>query len=139
MPDTSFQAGKNPNRSVILYGNADTNSAWPALLSGSPVQVTENQVKAGAHLFAGTNLACLFLRPRAGSATACVGVVGGTGLAGMRLTSRLPIFVSGLAWPDCTVLNTSVLTEGETGVLMAGFFGNNWSIGQGEFAYSSAK
>lgn len=136
IPDTEFNPHAQPNRSVILYGNANSNGAWPALLSDSPVQVTRNQVRIGGHVLTGEDLACLFLRPRAGSDVACVGVVSGTGLIGMKLTDRLNYFFSGVAYPDCTVISPEMLRAGVKGVLTAGFFGNNWSVTKGDFAWS---
>ncbi len=61
-----------------------------------------------------------------------MGVVGGTGLAGMRLTDRLPYFVSGVAYPDVCVLGPAVLAEGAIGVRLAGFFGLDWGEESGE-------
>jgi dienelactone hydrolase len=138
MPDTAFDAQKEPDRGVVLYGNADSNGAWPALLSNSPVQVRRNQVKIGERALSGNDLACLFLRPRPGSATACVAVVSGTDLAGMKLTDRLNYFLSGVEYPDCTVIGPEMLREGVKGVRAAGFFGNDWSVDQGDFAWGTA-
>src|SRR5262249_24927367 len=94
--DTAFDASTDPNRNVIVYGNSARNATWQALLAESPVQVEAGKVRIGDRDITGDNLACLFLRPRKGSETACVAVVGGTGLAGMRLTDRLPYFTSGV-------------------------------------------
>ena len=135
IPDTAFDPRSQPERSVILYGNADSNGAWPALLGGSPVQVNRNEVRIGGRVLTGDALACLFLRPRPGSDTACVGVVSGTGLTGMKLTDRLNYFFSGVAYPDCTVIGSEMLAEEAKGVRVAGFFGNDWSVDKGEFAW----
>ncbi|RYG42980.1 alpha/beta hydrolase, partial [bacterium] len=67
IPDTAFDARREKDRSVILYGNRDTNRAWPGLLAGSPVDVDMKGVKIGEREIGGDNLACLFLRPREGS------------------------------------------------------------------------
>ena len=64
-----------------------------------------------------------------------VGVISGTGLPGMRLTYRMPIFVSGMAYPDCFVADTSMLAKGYGGVLAAGYFGPDWSVDAGDFAW----
>jgi dienelactone hydrolase len=133
--DVEFDAKKTTDRSVILYGNADTNGAWTVLLKDSPVQVKRGAATVGGRMLKGDDLACLFLRPRPDSDVASVGVLAGSGLAGMRLTDRLPIFVSGVGYPDCTVLGPDVLTEGFGGVLAAGFFGIDWSIDAGDFAW----
>jgi len=134
--DVDFDPQKEHERNVILYGNAQTNAAWDALLSDSPVQVGAGSVSIGTREFHGDDLACLFVRPRPGSNHALVGVVAGSGTTGMRLTDRLPYFVSGVAYPDCTVLSAGALRTGTAGVRAAGFFGNDWSIESGEFAWS---
>ncbi|MHC4917935.1 MAG: carboxylesterase family protein, partial [Planctomycetota bacterium] len=132
IPDSAFGAAATADRSVILYGNADTNGAWTALLSESPVQVTRGQITVGQREFTGDDLAALFIRPRPGSDIASVGVVSGTGLIGTRLTDRLPYFVSGVGYPDLTVLRPDMLTTGTDGVVAAGFFGNDWSVENGD-------
>ena len=131
--DTIFDATRDRDRNVILYGNADTNAAWKSLLADSPMQVGRAGIKAGTRNLTGDDLACLFVRPRPGSARASVGVVSGSGLTGMRLTDRLPYFVSGVEYPDYIVLDPHTLTEGISGVRLAGFFGSDWSILTGEF------
>lgn len=133
--DRDFDPAAEPDRNVVLYGNAATNRAWGALLAGCPVDVRRDAVTVGQRRLAGDDLAALFIRPRAGSDVALVGVVGGTGLAGLRLTERLPLFLSGVAWPDCTVLDATTLTRGASGVRCAGFFGADWQIASGEFAW----
>jgi hypothetical protein len=136
--DQTFNPAADPDRNVILYGNADTNSAWSALLGPCPVLVKEGSVKVGDEEIAGGDLAALFVYPRAGSDTACVGVVAGTGPAGIRLTERLPYFVSGVAYPDLTVLAASTLVDGLAGIRLAGFFGNDWSVERGTWAEGEA-
>jgi len=135
IPDAAFNAGAAPDRGVVLYGNADSNGAWPALLADSPVQVRHGEIKVGSRSSAGDDQACLFLRPRPGSAVACVAVVSGTGVTGMRLTDRLPYFLSGVEYPDVTVIGSEMLKHGSKGVRVAGFFGSDWSVETGEFAW----
>lgn len=135
MADTEFRAVADADRNVVLYGNAETNAAWAALLGESPVQVRRDGVRVGEREVKGEDLACLFIRPRAGSATASVGVVSGTGMAGMRLVTRLPYFQSGVGYPDVTVLGSAMLEKGGEGVRCAGYFGNDWSVERGEWAW----
>ncbi len=135
LADTSFDPAADPNRNIILYGNAQTNKAWKALLADSPVQVTAGHITVGERGLDGADLACLFLRPRPGSALATVGVVAGTGPHGMRLTDRLPLFISGVGYPDCLVFGPEALAHGLAGVRGAGFFGPDWGVKTGEFAW----
>jgi pimeloyl-ACP methyl ester carboxylesterase len=135
VPDSDPLVTAEPDRNVILYGNADSNGAWKALLGDSPVQVRRGRVTIGDREEKGDDLACLFLRPRPGSTRACVGGVAGSGLPGMRLTERLPYFVSGVGYPDCLVLGAEALARGSDGVRVAGFFGNDWGVDSGEFVW----
>jgi dienelactone hydrolase len=138
--DAAFRAAPadsalaDPNRNIVLYGNATTNACWPALLGDSPVQVVREGIRIGDRLVAGDDLGCVFIRPRGGSA-ASVGVVAGTTPAGMRLVDRLPYFVSGVGYPDCTVFGPEFLRDGPPGVRVAGFFGLDWGVESGEFVW----
>ncbi len=134
IPDTEFLKWKDPECNVILYGHADGNAAWKVLLADSPVQMKQGMVRVGDLEVKGTDLGCLFVRPRPGSVSALVGVVAGTGLAGMKLMDRLPIFVSGVGYPDCLVLGPEMLSKEMEGVRLAGFFGNDWGLTSGEFS-----
>jgi pimeloyl-ACP methyl ester carboxylesterase len=133
--DTAFRPTQSRERSVTLYGNADTNRAWRELLADSPVQVTRKAVTIDGRETAGADLACLLVRPRPGSKTALVGVVSGTGLSGMRLTDRLPYFSTGVEYSDCIVLRPEMLAKGAAGIVTEGFFGEDWSVAQGEFVW----
>jgi pimeloyl-ACP methyl ester carboxylesterase len=135
VPDTDAAVTADRDRNVILYGNADTNAAWKGLLGDSPVQVSRGRVTVGDRAEKGDDLACLFLWPRPGSDRACVAAVAGSGLPGMRLTERLPYFVSGVGYPDCLVLGAESLSKGGEGVRAAGFFGNDWGVASGEFVW----
>ena len=135
--DVEFDPRREPDRGIILYGNADSNAAWPELLGNSPVQVHRGAVRIEGREEHGDGLACLFLRPRPGSAVAAVGVVSGTGLTGMRLTERVPYFMAGVSFPDCTVFGVDTLSKGSAAVAVAGFFGTDWSVTNGEFVWGT--
>jgi len=125
--DTDFlKQTKQMDRSVILYGSSSTNRAYDTLLRGAPIQVEPGKVTIRGKAIEGDDLACLFVQPRPGSATAYVAVIGGTGAAGSRLTDRLPYFVSGAAFPDYIVYGSDALLKGADGVRAAGFFDNGW-------------
>jgi hypothetical protein len=131
--DASFDPRKEPDRNVILYGNAETNAAWSALLGDSPVQVSRDVLKLGERELKGPDLGCIFIRPRPGSDISSVAVVSGTGVHGCRLTDRLPYFLSGAGYPDCLVIGST--TDASKAIRCAGFFGNDWSIQAGEFLF----
>jgi dienelactone hydrolase len=134
--DDALTDGMVAERNIILYGAADTNGAWNRLLPDSPIVVRRGSVTVGDTEVVGDDLAALFVRPIAGTEDGLVGVVTGTGIAGMRLTERLPYFVSGVAYPDAIVLGPEFLTEGSDGVRVAGLFGGDWGIETGEFVWA---
>ncbi|WP_146588930.1 alpha/beta hydrolase-fold protein [Posidoniimonas polymericola] len=139
MADKEFDANRQRNRNVVLYGNADTNLAWPALLSTSPVQVRGGRVRVAnqgqERPEDDPGLAALFVRPRPRSETATVGVVAGVDLAGMRLTNRIRYFHSGVGLPDLTLLGPESPAEGDYGVRAVGYFGHDWGVESGDIAW----
>lgn len=135
LADSAFDAAAEPERSVILYGNADSNAAWTSLLGESPVQVRRGGITLGGRSEDGETLACLFVRPRPQSRRALVGVISGSGVEGMHLTDRLAYFASGVGYPDCVILGADVLNKGIGGVRAAGYFGSDWSVPSGEFVW----
>lgn len=137
VPDVEFDPSKEPDRSVIIYGNRNTNAAWNKLLSQSPVQVGDGFIRIRERKISGDDLSCFFVRPRTGSRTASVAVISGTGIVGMKINNRLPYLNPGIGLPDCTILNLEVLTKGEEGVIMTGFFGLDWSVERGEFVWGN--
>ncbi|NWJ50015.1 MAG: prolyl oligopeptidase family serine peptidase [Bacteroidetes bacterium] len=136
--DTDFKPEADVDRSIVIYGNRNTNSAWTSLLTESPVQVGNDFIMVGTKKIEGKNLSCLFVRPRIGSKVACIAVISGTGVIGMKVTDRLPYMSPGIGLPDCTILNSQVMTKGEEGVLMTGFFGLDWSLEKGEFVWNKS-
>ncbi len=136
IPDSGYDAKKLRDRDVILYGNADTNSAWSLLLGSSPVQVHRGEIAIGDKKLTGDGLSCLFLRPMAGSDTALVAAVSGTGLAGLKDTNNLPYLQPMIGFPDVLVTDSKALELGIPGVRAAGFFGLDWGVGSGDFQYA---
>jgi predicted esterase len=133
LPDHAFDPAAEPDRNVILFGNADTNSAWPALLNSCPVQFHRGRIQCGEQSWEGDDLGGMFIYPRPGSDTACVGVLGGSGLPGLRTITFMPIFVSGTPYPDCLIVDSTMLSKGWEGVRCAGYFGLDWQVQTGEF------
>jgi hypothetical protein len=129
LADVAFRAVDHLDRSVILYGNADTNAAFAAVLDEGPVAVEHDRIRVADRTIRGDDAWLLAIRPRAGSSIASVGIIGGTGLRGMRATDHLPLFVSGVAWPDWTVARASTWRKGAQAILGAGFFAPDWTLG----------
>ena len=133
--DRDFLTRTDADRSIVLYGNANTNAAWPKLLSTSPIQVRKGVVRVAGRPELGDDIGCLMVRPRPDSDRALVAVVGGTGLAGMRATNRLRYFMSGVAYPDVMLFDRQALQDGLASVRLAGFFGLDWRYETGEFEW----
>ena len=137
MADTDFNADEHPNRSIVLYGNRETNGAWSQLLEDSPVDVSSDGVRVEDRAVEGEDLASLFVRPREDCTRSLVAVVGGTTPAAMRATDRLPYFVSGVGYPDFICFTPEVLRRRESAVQATGYFGPDWSVESGEFAWDA--
>ena len=135
IPDVEFNPEYREARNVILYGNADTNRAWSALLPKARLHVDRTGVTIGDHRIEGDDLAVLAVQPYEVSNNTLIGIVAGTGPRGMRLTEQLPYFVSGVHYPDVTVIAPDMLEKGEAGIQAVGFFGNNWTVEDGEFEF----
>ncbi|MDX1934882.1 MAG: prolyl oligopeptidase family serine peptidase [Capsulimonadales bacterium] len=135
MADTAYDPGSMRDRSVILYGNATINTRWTTLLKDCPVRAERGSVRVGSTVRSGDDLAFAFLYPKPGSDRALVGAVGGTGMIGLRLTDRLPYFISGAAFPDGVLFDPQVLAQGADAVLAAFYFDNDWKIRPDEIGW----
>jgi predicted esterase len=134
--DHAFTPDAYPDRSVILYGNASTNCAWKPLLSDCPVQVTRHRMEVGGRVLSGDTWGIYMVRPRPDSEVASVGVVAGTGLPGMRAVTPNRYFVAGTGFPDLMIVSPDMYTQGVEGVKAAGYFGNDWTIEDGDIVWS---
>ena len=135
LADDEFAPDKTGDRSVILYGNADTNSAWHALLGDCPLRLTREAVSLGDKTVADPRIAALFVYPRKDSDRALIGVVGGTGIEGLRSTARLRYFVSGVAYPDLVLLSADFLKVGNDALIAAGYWNSQWQIDGAEIVW----
>jgi dienelactone hydrolase len=139
LPDTAFDQAKYKDRSVILYGNADTNAAWPKLLAGCPVEVRNGWARAGEKRYPGPGFAACFVRPLPGSDVASVGVVAWSGREGWVAASPGQYFISGAGFPDLLLFSAETLRSGTDGVRAVGWFGNDWSIERGDIVWNDGK
>jgi pimeloyl-ACP methyl ester carboxylesterase len=135
--DTDFTGTGESGPNYVLYGNAQTNTAWNKLLKNSPVQVTRGEAKIGNIEYKGKDIACMFVRPIKGTDDKTVGVISGTGITGMKLTDRRNYMQPAVSYPDLILYNSDILSKGIEGVLASGFFGLDWSVDKGEIVYKS--
>jgi pimeloyl-ACP methyl ester carboxylesterase len=135
VPDTEFSLESFAERGVILYGNRDTNAAWPLLLGECPLQVRRDGVTMGERSLDNPRLATLLVYPRSDSQQALVGVVGGTGIEGLRATNRLRYFISGVGFPDVMIMSADFLVQGTKAVLAAGYWSSDWDMEGADIAW----
>lgn len=132
--DKEFKATEYKDRNVVLYGNADNNSAWKQLLNHCPIRVTKDKIVFGDKTMSGSNLGTYFIYPRADSQTASVGVVAGTGNEGMKALYPNDYFSGITGFPDLMIFDVDWIKDNPEGIKVSGFFGNEWGIASGDFA-----
>lgn len=135
IPDTLFLPDDFPDHNVIIYGNADNNSAWQLVLDDVPVVVRNGSVRFGDHNIEGDDLGAMFIYPRAGSQIASAGVIAGSGERGMSAAFANDYFSGITGFPDLMIFTAEMLSGGLSGMVVSGFFGSNWDIESGEFVF----
>lgn len=138
IPDTQFDAEATKDRTIVLYGNADNNTAWNTLLADSPIQVKDGLVTVGQQTFAGETLGAMFIRPRPDSDIASVIAISGTGDVGMRTSNPISLFLPFVRYPDMMVYQASE-NQTQPVVHLAGYFGYDWSLADAEVARNDAR
>jgi pimeloyl-ACP methyl ester carboxylesterase len=133
--DTNFSPKDYPDQNVVVYGNRSNNAAWDKLLKNSPVQVSDNTLNFGNRSLSGGHWGLYFIFPRTDSDTASVGVVTATGDKGMKAAYANHYLVNGTTFPDVLLFDENVLSQGTAAIKCAGFFGNNWTIDEGDFEW----
>ncbi|MEO1496366.1 MAG: alpha/beta hydrolase [Planctomycetota bacterium] len=156
--DRDFRLAGEPDRNLVFYGNESVNSAARFWLQSAPVHARRGVVEVwptderrDARPESGDDLGVVFVAPkpsfiRRRSASdrplASVALIGGTGMRGMRSTTRLRYFWSGVRYPDVTVFQagaTSIRGEAdEPDVRAAGYLGPDWSVEEGELLWREA-
>lgn len=122
MSDADFLARK-PQCNVIMYGHSESLVGWHNIV-GEGVVIARGRVEVGikdkAKSVLGDDFGVLAALPRKGMNGFEVGVVGGSGIRGMKATERLGYFSSGVGYPEVTILRSSIWKDGFTGVAGAG-------------------
>ena len=129
--DKDYTPAKYKGRNIIIYGNANTNSAWKMLLANCPLQVTRGKITVGSKSWTGDDLGAYFVWPQADARTS-VGVIAGTGIKGMSAASANQYFAGGSGFPDFMVFRLAMLKEGAKAIQLAGYFDNNWKLSDRE-------
>ncbi|MCW5946491.1 MAG: prolyl oligopeptidase family serine peptidase [Fimbriimonadales bacterium] len=133
--DTEALSMNLSDRSIVLIGNADNNAAWTRFLPPDEIVVGRSNLKFGDFSSSRDDLAAMFVRPHPSSSRSLVAAIAFTGLKGARTVERSPYFVSGASFPDWLILSPQCLLSGNSEIVGAGFFGADWRIGSGNFAW----
>jgi predicted esterase len=130
--DKEYAAAKYAGRNVILYGNANTNAAWKSLLGDCPIQVSNNELKAGDAKWNGNDLAAYFIWPQK-DPNLLVGAVAATGVPGMKAAFANQYFAGGSGFPDFMIFNSDMLKGDEKAIKLTGFFDHRWKLSPAEY------
>ena len=104
-------------------------------MSDSPVQIKRGEARIGDRVEKGDDLGLYMVRPREDSDVASVGVVAGSGAVGFRAADPNRYFIAGNGFPDLMLFTPEVYAEGAAGIKAAGYFGNDWSVENGEIVW----
>ena len=129
LSDQEFNSGSYWNSGVILYGNSTINSAAAALLSDCPIQVTSDKVVSGSKEWTGDDLGAYVEWPSKEGIHNAVALIGGSGLKGMKAAEANQYFTGGSGFPDYMIFKPEIMRSGESGVMAAGFYNNQWQKG----------
>lgn len=130
--DKEYSAAKYAGRNIILYGNANTNAAWKSLLGDCPIQVSNNEVKAGDAKWIGNDLAAYFIWPQK-DPNLLIGVVAATGVTGMKAAYANQYFAGGSGFPDFMIFTGDMLKGDDKAIKLAGFFNHQWKLSPAEY------
>ncbi|MBK9291862.1 MAG: prolyl oligopeptidase family serine peptidase [Bacteroidetes bacterium] len=136
LADTLFDEKQFAGRNIILYGNAETNRAWNKLLSDAPLQAGEGYVQVGRQRFEGDDLGFYAVFPLKGTNDNLIGIVGGSGLTGLKAAVQNHYFSGITAFPDLMIFKAGWLLNGLEDMRMSGFFGPDWGVDSGSWTLS---
>jgi poly(3-hydroxybutyrate) depolymerase len=129
---------------AILYGNSSSNSAAARLTAGNATTASRDAVQIGGRKIDGDDLGLLSVgtfstSDRGGDrSTRMYALIGGTGLAGMRATDRMPYLLSGVGIPDVCLIRADMWSKGTQGIECAGFLGPALRMDQSEVVWREA-
>ncbi|WP_190809501.1 alpha/beta fold hydrolase [Flagellimonas sp. S3867] len=135
VPDVEFNPKKYQDRNIVVYGNKSNNAAWKMLLNDFPIQVEDNRVTLAQKEVNGNQWGLYFIAPRKDSETTSIGVVTATGINGMKAIYSNHYLLNGTSYPDLLLFSNDIMEYGTDAVKCAGFFGNDWSIENGDFQW----
>lgn len=119
---------QEPAGQPIVYGGRHVNRLWQTWLTESEVVVDRGMVRLGSSALERPTLGVLAVVPMRGGGMA--GIVASTGEPGARTLEMMSYLSSGVNVPDILVVDSAMLKQGLEGILAAGWFNNNWKVGE---------
>ena len=123
--DKELAPGMLDGVNVILYGNADTNSAWIDLMPDCPIRVRTGSVQVADQTWEGDDLVAMFMRPLPGDRQGLVVAMGTSGVPACHLAQHLLVTDPAATFPDWMIMNPSTLGQAP---LMLGEFDRSWAM-----------
>ncbi len=122
---------------VILYGNTTTNTAAARLTTKGATNVSRGSAALGGRTLQGDDIGMLSVGTFTTSTTGTrmYALIGGTGIAGMKATDRMPYLLSGVGIPDVCMFRSDIWSKGTQGIECAGFFGANLGMEGSEIVW----
>lgn len=153
--DRDFRLASEPDRNVVFYGNESTNSAARFWLQAASVHARRGVVEVwptderrDARPESGDDLGVLMVTPRPQFVRrpsaeevrlATAALIGGTGIRGMRATTRLRYFWSGIAYPDVSLFDATAIGVRDelepADIRAAGYLSPDWDVASGELIW----
>ena len=131
--DKEFSIAKYQGRNIIIYGNAENNTAWKILLKDCPIQVNNSEIKIGQQVWKGNDLAAYYIWPQQDNKL-LIGVVASTSAAGMKAAYANQYFAGGSGFPDFMVFSSDLPKDGSNGIKLTGFYNNKWQLDEKNIA-----
>ena len=126
-------------RNIIAYGLTAYSAVRDILnLEDPPLTIEQGAIRIGDQTSTGEDLALLAVIPGPTEDT-LLALVAGTGTAGQRLCDQVPTFVSGIGYPDWTIISSDMLTTGFRGVVGAGYFNEQWRYDPAQSAWRTTE
>jgi predicted esterase len=130
LSDVEFLKINYADRGIVLYGNNTTNAAAAALLKECPIKMERGKASVGNKTYTGDDIGAFYIWPNSLSNHSMIALIGGTGIQGMRAADANQYFSGGSGFPDFMVFTIDMLKGGDNGLKAAGFYGNQWQLGQ---------
>ena len=135
MSDVEVKRQQSDLKNVVIYGNPATNSYLkeiapkvrnlPFASNGLDISVGDKKLKED----------CGLLWGGVSQTGYRIGIIGGNSSLGCRTTERVPVFLSGVHFPDFYAVTNEMYLRASKGVAAAGFYDPNWEFKPDRFAF----